>query len=42
MAPVLQATTEDITAAVYICIMIRAERWEEELGALKHKKNKVS
>lgn len=35
MTLVLHATTEDITTAVYICIMIHTERWEEELGAQK-------
>lgn len=39
MAPVLHATTEDITAAVYICTMTHAERREEELYAQKMEQN---
>lgn len=35
MAPVLQAITEGITAAAYICIVMHTERQEEELGAQK-------
>ena len=36
MAPVLHTTTEHITAAVYICIMIHIERREEDLDAQKN------